>query len=53
MEVSDRGLWATAVTTYVIGDIATTASGFNVMNVEEAHPVSSMVLDSYGIQEVK
>jgi len=49
MEISDEELWATAITTYGIGDIATTASGLSVTNVDESHSISKIVLESYGV----
>lgn len=49
MDITDRELWATAITTYGIGDIATTASGLEVEEVKESHPISKLVIDDYGI----
>jgi len=49
MEKSHKALWTTAIATYGVGDVATTAYGLSLTGVNEAHPISEAILGTSGI----
>jgi uncharacterized membrane protein len=47
--VADLGLWTAAVAAFAGGDYVTTKQGLKREGVEEAHPVSDVLIETVGV----